>query len=106
MSLIARSEVFFFVLFGLVNLVSSRRHIVELMVSGFGRPMQLLRGEVDRIRWLAVYVHDGFLTYRQRSYECGYLEVIVTRLSSSSNFFMRSAFTGIQIYRIEFFTDD
>ena len=28
--------------------VSSRRHISELMVPGFGRPMQLLRGEVYR----------------------------------------------------------
>ena len=28
------------------TLVSSRRHISELMVAGFDRPMQLFRGEV------------------------------------------------------------
>ena len=30
------------------------------MVPGFGRPMQLLRSEVDRFRGLAIYVCDGF----------------------------------------------
>ena len=45
-------------------LVSSRRHISELLVSGFGRPMPMFRGEVDRIGRSAVYVRDGFLGYR------------------------------------------
>ena len=30
------------------------------MVPGFGRPMQLVSGEVNRFRGLAVYVRDGF----------------------------------------------
>ena len=29
------------------NLISSRRHISQLIVPDFGRPMQLLRGDVD-----------------------------------------------------------
>ena len=45
-----------------------------LMVPDFGRSMQLLRGEVDRLRKLAVYVRDGFSVYRHRGYECGCCE--------------------------------
>ena len=37
------------------TLVSSRLLISELMVPGFGRLMQLLRGEVDRFRGLWLY---------------------------------------------------
>ena len=55
------------------TLVYSWCHIFELMVTGFGRPMQLLKGEVDRFRVLAVYVRGGISTYKQRSYECGYV---------------------------------
>ena len=36
------------------TLVCSRRYISDLMILGFGRPMQLLRGRVDRLRDLAV----------------------------------------------------
>ena len=50
------------------TLVSSRCHTFELMVSAFGKPMQLLGGEIDRFRGLTVYVRDGFSAYRQRSY--------------------------------------
>ena len=67
------------------TLVSSRRHISELMVLGFGRPMQLLRGEVIRFRTFALYVCDHFSAYRQRSYECGCCEVIVFRICSSGH---------------------
>ena len=37
------------------TLFSFRRHISELMVPGFARPMQLLRSEVDRFQRLSVY---------------------------------------------------
>ena len=69
------------------TLVSSRRHISDLMVPGFDRPMQLLRGEVDRLRGLTVYVRDDFSAYRQRSYECGWCDVIVFKICSSSHNF-------------------
>ena len=57
----------------------------ELMVSGFGRPMQLLRSEDDQFRGLAVFVRDGFWTYRQRGHESGCCETIVVRICSSSH---------------------
>ena len=47
LSLIVRcGEVFLFI-FCSETLVSSRRHIYELMVKRFGRPIQLPRDEVD-----------------------------------------------------------
>ena len=70
------------------TLVSSRRHISELVVLGLGIPMHLLRGEVDQFRELAVYERDYFSAYRQRGYECGYCyKVIVVRIDSSSHNF-------------------
>ena len=41
------------------TLVSSMRHIPELMYPCFGSPMQPLMGEVNRFRGLAVNVHYG-----------------------------------------------
>ena len=55
------------------------------MSPGFGRPMQLLRGEVARFRGLAVKARDGYSAYRQRCYECRCCEVIVIRICSSSH---------------------
>ena len=49
--------------------------------------MQLLSGEVDRFRGLVVYVNDGFSAYRQRSYDCGYCEVIFVKIRSSIHTF-------------------
>ena len=69
------------------TLVSSKRHISELMVPGFGRQMQLLKGEVDRFRGVALYMREGFSAYRQRSYECGCCEVIVVRFCRSNRNF-------------------
>ena len=32
-------------------------------------------------------MHEGFSAYRQRSYECGYCEIIVVRICSSNRNF-------------------
>ena len=76
----------------------------DLMVPGFGRSMQLLRGEIDRIHELAVYVRSCFSANRQRSYECGWCEVLAVRIYSNSHNFTRSACTRIQIGRIKIVT--
>ena len=44
------------------TLVSSRRHISEFMFSGFDKPMQLLKGEIDRFRGLTLYTY--VMTFR------------------------------------------
>ena len=51
------------VLFVILRLFSLPDAISVLMVPGFGSPMQLLRGEVDQFRMLAVYVCDGISAY-------------------------------------------
>ena len=59
------------------------------MVQDFSKPMQLLKSEDDRFRGFALYVREGCLTYRQRSYKCEYCEVIVVkRFISSHTFFV------------------
>ena len=71
------------------NIVSSWR-ILELMIPGFGRLMQLLKGKVDGFQELVVYVRDCFSAYRQHSYECGYCDdVVVNICNSGHNFCLR-----------------
>ena len=70
-----------------LRFLSLRCHISELIIPAFGRPMQLLRGEVDRFRGLIVCVSDGFSAHRQRGYECGHWKVVVVRICSSSHNF-------------------
>ena len=69
------------------TLISSRRHISELMTPGFGRLMQVLKSEVNRYRELAVYVRDSLSPYRQRSYEYGCCKIMVFRICSNRHNF-------------------
>ena len=41
-------------------LLSDRRHISELLVPGFGRPVLLCRDGMPRASGMAAYVHDGY----------------------------------------------
>ena len=85
---------FFFV----QRLISSRRHIAELMISGFCRPMQLLRGEVNRFQNLAVHVRGDFSAYRQYGYKCGCCEAIVVKICSSShNFYVNDVYWNLDL---------
>ena len=53
------------------TLVSGHRHISELAVSHFGRPMLRLHSPAVRgSRGLAVYIRDGWCVSRQKEYEC------------------------------------
>ena len=47
------------------TLVSDLRHVSELMVPGFGRPVFLCRGKLPRARGMAAYVRDGYGALRQ-----------------------------------------
>ena len=49
--------------------------------------MKLLKGEVNCLPGLVVYVRDGFSAYRQRGYECGCCKVIVARICNSGRNF-------------------
>ena len=53
------------------TLVSDRRHISELLVPGFGRPVLLCRDGMPRASWMAEYVRDGHGAFRLPKFECG-----------------------------------
>ena len=68
------------VLFCSETLVSDMRHVSELLVPGFVRPVLLCRGKMSRARVMAAYVRDGFGAFRQPKFECGCCEMLVFRI--------------------------
>ena len=62
------------------TLVSSHRHLSELLIPSFGKPMQRLWGSLPGSMGMVVHVCDRFAVSRQSAFECCYCEVIVVRL--------------------------
>ena len=62
------------------TLVLDLRHVSELLVPGFGRPVLLYRGKLPRARGMAAYVRDGYGAFRQPKFECGCCEMQVVRV--------------------------
>ena len=62
------------------TLVSDMRHVSELLVPGFGRPVLLCRGKMPRARGMAAYVRDGYGTFGQPKFEWGCCEMLVFRV--------------------------
>ena len=62
------------------TLVSDLRHVSELLVTGFGRPVCLFRGKLPRARGMAAYVQDGNEAFCQPKFECGCCEMLVVRV--------------------------
>ena len=48
------------ILFRSETLVSDMRHVSELLVPSFGRPVLLCRGKMPRAGGMAVFVRDGY----------------------------------------------
>ena len=46
------------------TLVSDIRHVSELLVPGFGRPVLLCRGRMPGARGMAAYVRNGYGAFR------------------------------------------
>ena len=44
------------------------RHVSELLVPGFSRPVLLCRGKMARARGMAAYVRDGHGAFRQHKF--------------------------------------
>ena len=62
------------------TLVSDMRHVSELLVPGFGRPVLLCRGRLLRARGMAACVRDGYGAFRQPKLECGCCEMLIFRV--------------------------
>ena len=56
------------------TLVSDSRHVSELLVPGFGRPVLLCPGRMPRARGIAAYIRDGYGAFRKPS-----LSVVVAK---------------------------
>ena len=59
------------------NLVSDMRHVSEVLVPGFCRPVLLRQGKMPRARGMAAYVRYGYGAFRQPKFECGCCEMLV-----------------------------
>ena len=62
------------------TLISDKRHISELLVSAFGRPVLLCRDGMPRARGMAADVRDGYGAFRQHKFECGRGKILVFRV--------------------------
>ena len=61
-------------------LVSEIRHMSELLVLGFGRPVLLCRGKMPWARGMAAYVRVGYGAFHQPKFERGCCEMLVFRV--------------------------
>ena len=69
------------------TLVSDRRHISELLLPNFNKPLLLLRNSLPRAQGLCIYTRAGFSAARFNKYECGCHEFMVVRVCSRFNNF-------------------
>ena len=69
------------------TLVSDRRHVSELLLPNFTRPLQLLRNSIPRGQGMCVYTRVGFNASRCSKYECKCHETMVVRVCSRFNNF-------------------
>ena len=53
------------------------RHVSEVLVPGFCRPVLLCRGKMPRAHRMAAYVRDGYGAFRQPKFDCGCCEMLV-----------------------------
>ena len=68
------------ILLCLETFVSDMRHVLELLVPGFGRPVLLCRGNMPRALWMAAYVRYGYGAFSQPKFHCGCCEILVVRV--------------------------
>ena len=62
------------------TLISDRRHISELLVPGFRRPVSLCRDGMPWAHGMAAHVRNGYGEFRQPKFECGCCEMLAFRV--------------------------
>ena len=67
------------ILFCSETLVSDMRHVSELLVPSFCRPVLLCCGKMPRACGMAAYIQDGYGAFCQPKYECG-CEMVVFKV--------------------------
>ena len=70
----------FDVLFCSETLVSDMRHVLELLIPGFGCPVLLCWGKMPRACGMAAHVRDGYGALHQPKFKCGCYEMLFFRV--------------------------
>ena len=70
----------FDILFCSETLVSNFRHISELAIPGFKRPILFKRNEINRAQGMAVYIRSGCSASHKATFECGCHEVQIIKV--------------------------
>ena len=71
------------------TLVSDLRHVSEILIPNFRRPILLRRGSIPRAQGLAVYIRSSFSAARTPRFECGCHETVIIRVCSRyHNFYL------------------
>ena len=80
------------------TLVSDIRHVSEVLVPGFGRPVLFCRGKMPRARGMAAYIRDGHGAFRQPKFECGCCQMLVFRVCGvRQNLYMYSLYRNTDL---------
>ena len=81
------------ILFCSETLVSQRRHVSEILIPGFKKPILLRRDAIPRARGMAVYIKDGFSASHKSCYECGCHEMQIVKVCGKyNNFYLCSIY--------------
>ena len=75
----------FDILFCSEILVSNFRHISELAIPGFKRPISFKRNEINRAQGMAVYIRSGCSVCQKATFECGCHEVQIIKVCGKHN---------------------
>ena len=82
----------FEILFCSETLVSNFRHIAELSIPGFKRPILFKRNEINRAQGMAVYIRNGCSVSYKTTFECGCHEVQIVKVCGKHNFYFFSVY--------------
>ena len=75
------------ILFCSETLVSDMRHVSEILIPGFKKPILLRRNAIHRAQGLAAYIRNDFSASRKTNFECGCHEVQVLKVCGKTNNF-------------------
>ena len=75
------------------TLVSSRRHLTEILIPNFKKPILLRSDAFPRARGMALYIRNDFSATNQKSYECSCHEMQIVKVCGRhSNFYIFSIY--------------
>ena len=83
----------FDILFCSETLVSDMRHVSEILIPGFKKPILLKRNSIPRAQGMAAYIGKDFSASRKSNFECGCHEVQVLKVCGrTNNFYLFSVY--------------